>query len=351
MRKRTLIPLLIVLAVLAALGLALYLRANAPPEAARLLPESDAIVYLHLKTLRSVTHFDATPIQRSADFQHFIDATGIVPERDLDDVAFALQRMPDPRGPNGPVAYSEVFIGSFDGQRLAKYLASIATSQETYAGREVYCIPIEGRTLRVAQLGYDTIGASNTPTAEQIHSMLDRARTSALGTPGSSLLAARYSEVPLLSQAWGIGHIGLPFAQDGKISIMGMELPLAEDTDLVASLRYSGSVHLRIEEMAPDETAAQHTVETLTTLLNILRGLGSAQPPHNEADSAMREVLASITLDQKKDRAILNASASIDQLKALATANNPTAAPDPAEPLPPTATPSASSHPPPPSKH
>ena len=65
MRKRTLIPLLIILAVLAALGLALYLRAKAPPEAARLLPESDAIVYLHLKTLRSLTHFDATPIQRS----------------------------------------------------------------------------------------------------------------------------------------------------------------------------------------------------------------------------------------------------------------------------------------------
>lgn len=334
MRKRTLIPLLIVLAVLVALGIAFYLRTKSPPEAARLLPESDAIVYIHLKTVRTVTHFDTTPVQRSGDFQRFIDATGIVPDRDIDDAAFALHRMSNPSGPNGPVAYSEVFVGRFDGQRLAKYLASIATARETYAGREIYSIPIEGRTLRITQLGYDTIGASNTPTAEQIHSMLDRSRASALGTPGSSLLAARYSEVPLLSQAWGIGHIGLPFAKDGYISILGLQLPLPEDTDLVASLRYSGSVHLRIEEIASDPDAAQHTVETLTTLLNIVRGLGSAEPPSNPADSAMRDVLASITLEHHKDRALLNASASLDQIKALTSGGNPTASPQSTGPPP-----------------
>jgi hypothetical protein len=325
MRKRTLIPLLIALAILVALGIALYLRAKSPPEAARLLPESDAIVYIHLKTLRTLTHFDTTPVQRSPDFQRFIDATGIVPERDIDEAAFALHRMVNPKGPNGPVAYSEAFIGRFDGARLAKYLTTIATSRETYAGRDIYSIPIEGRTLRVAQLNYDTIGASNMPTAEQIHSMLDRARTSAIGTPGSTLLAARYKEVPLLSEAWAIGHIGLPFAKDGQISILGLEIPLADDTDLVASLRYSGSVHLRIEELAPDEPAAAHTVEALTTILNIVRGLGSAQPPHDPADAALREVLASMTMEQHKDHAILNASATLDQLKALSSASNPTA--------------------------
>jgi hypothetical protein len=319
-RKRTLVPMLIVLAVVAALGVALYLRAKAPPEAARLLPESDAIIYVHLKPLRAATHFDETPVKRSADFQHFIDATGIVPERDIDEAAFALHRMANPKGPNGPVAYSEVFVGRFDGVRLAKYLDSIASSRESYAGRTIYDIPIEGRTLRVAQLGYDTIGASNMPTPEQIHSMLDRARASALGTPGSSLLAARYKDVPLLSQAWGIGNIGLPFAQSGHLSILGFDVPLAADTDLVASLRYSGSVHLRIEELAPSDAAAQHTVEAMTTLLNILRGIGAAEPANNAADAAMRDVLDSIKLEQKQDRAVLNATATIDQMKALTSA-------------------------------
>jgi hypothetical protein len=119
MRKRTRYSLLLMLALVAGLVAAVWLCKNAPPEVARLLPESDAIVYFNLKPLRLATHFDRTPVPRSPDFQHFIDATGIVPERDLDSAAFALHRMDDPNGPNGSVAYSEVFEGRFDGVRLA----------------------------------------------------------------------------------------------------------------------------------------------------------------------------------------------------------------------------------------
>jgi hypothetical protein len=337
---------LIVLALVAALGIALYLRAKAPPEAARLLPESDAILYVHLNDVRAFTHFDQTPVARSPALQQFIDATGIVPERDIDSAAFALHRVTTPAASPGRHAkfpafelfVSEVFVGRFDGQRLGKYLKSIAASTETYDGRPVYSIPVGtgdpgGQTLRVAQLAYDTIVASDMPTAEQIHSMLDRSRASALGTPGSSLLAARYRDVPLLSEAWGIGHIGLPFAEDGRISVMGLELPLPEDTDFVASLRYigtvhlgaNGAVHLRIEEIASDESAAHATVETLTTLLGVLRGIGSAQPPGDSAQSALRAVLDSVKLEQRRGDALLTASATVEQLKALAAAHNPAA--------------------------
>lgn len=359
MRKRTLIPLLIAVLLLCALGAMLYLRAKAPPEAARLLPESDAIVYINLKSIRSVTHFDQSPIQRSPDFQHFIDATGIVPERDLDSVALALHRMPNPNGPNGPVAYSEVFIGRFDGVRLNAYLASIATSTESYTGRTIYTIPIDGRTLRIAQLGYDVIAASNMPTPEQIHSMLDRFRAGALSTPGSSLLAARYHQIPILSEAWGIGHIGLPFSSDSddpnKISVLGLQLPLRTDTDFVASLRYTpaahvlsgGAVHLRIAEYAPDPASAANTVSTITTLLAVLRGISAeqaaTQQPPNPSTQAVNAILNSITLSHHDSIAVLNATASLDELKALTTAHNPAASPlesTPATtPAPPTATP------------
>jgi hypothetical protein len=343
MRKRTLIPLLIVLLLFAALGVTLYLRAIAPPEAARLLPESDAILFLNLQSIRSVTHFDQSPIVRSPDFQHFIDATGILPERDLDSVALALHRMPDPNGPNGPVAYSEVFTGRFDGVRLAAYLHSIASSEESYTGRTIYTIPIAGRHLRIAQLSYDILAASNMPTPEQIHSMLDRSRAAALSTPGSSLIAARYHQVPLLAEAWGIGHIGLPFASDSAdpnfISVMGLQLPLRTDTDFVASLRYTpaarvlsgGAVHLRIEEFAPDSTAAAATTETLTNLLNILRALAAEQatiPSSNDPSSAASTaILNSITLTHDDSRVLLNATASLDQLKSLTTTHNPTSTP------------------------
>ena len=354
MRKRTLIPLLIAILLLCVLGVLFYLRAKAPPEAARLLPESDAIIFLNLKPVRAATHFDKTQLQRSPDFQHFIDATGIVPERDLDSVAFAFHRMSDPTGPNGPVAFSEVFVGRFDGARLGQYLHSLASAEEPYADRTIYTIPIDGRQLRIAQLTYDTLAASNMPTPEQIHSMLDRSRAGALSTPGSSLLAARYHEVPILSQAWGIGRIGLPLASDDDpnfISILGLQLPLRTDTDFVASLRYTaaehvlsgGAIHLRIEDLTSDPATATTTVNTLTNLLNLLRGLAleqatsqanaqPSQPSATASAAAIQAILNSVTLTHHDTRVLLNANAAIDQLKALTTAHDPAAISSPPSP-------------------
>jgi hypothetical protein len=333
MRRRTWISLVIALAVLGALAVALYLRAKAPPEAARLLPESDAIVYVNLKPLRAATHFDQAQVARSADLQRFIDQTGIVPERDLEAAAFALHRMDNPRGPNGPVAYSEVFVCRFDGQRLAQYLSSIASSQESYGGQTIYTIPVEGRQLRVAQLGFDMVAASNTPTPEQIHSILDRSRASADSSPGSSLLAARFHDVPLLAQAWGIGHIGLPFSQNGQISLLGLQLPVAAESDLVASIRWTtavplhgGSAELRVEEFVADPLDAERTVNALNALLSIVRGIASAQPPRGPADAALRQVLDSATLAHHDDRALLHASATLDQLKAILSTHDPASA-------------------------
>lgn len=324
MKKGSWWPLCLGLALVAGLAVLLLLRAKAPPEAARLLPESDAIVYVNLRPLRALTRWGepeaGVPPPRSHELQSFVDATGIDPERDLDSVAFALHRMADPHGANGAVAYSEVFIGHFDGNRLRTYLARIARAKETYAGHEIFLIPVQDRTLRVTQLGYDTVAASNMPTPEQIHSMLDRAGAAALWRPGSSLLGARFREVPLLSMAWGIGRIALPFSQDGRLSVMGFELPVPVDTQLVASLRYSGSLHLRVEEIAPDALAAQHTADTVNGILGIIRGVASANQVHSPREAAMRDVLSSINTVQHGKLAVLTAGASVQDARALVSA-------------------------------
>jgi hypothetical protein len=320
MRKRTRYSLLVVLALVVALGVAVWLRKTAPPEAARLLPESDAILYADLRPLRIATHFDRTPVQRSADFQHFIDATGIVPERDLDAIAFALHRMDDPNGPNGPVAYSEVFEGRFDGARLAHYLGSIATSQEDYAGHTIFTVAVEGRTLRIVQLGYDTVAASNMPTTEQIHAMLDRYRAAASPFAGSSLLAARYREVPLLSSAWGIGHVGLPFSDRGRVTVFGLGLPLPEDTTLVASLRYGvGGVHLRVEQIAPTEADAAQSAQALTALFRLVQIAQPKVEAHSNPTGManLRQFTSSIRVEQHHDRTVLTAVLPLDMLKQL----------------------------------
>jgi hypothetical protein len=326
MRRRTRYSLLLMLALMLALVVALVLQKTAPPEAARLLPESDAIVYANLKPLRLATHFDRTTVARSPDYQRFVDATGIVPERDLDKVAFALHRMDDPNGPNGPVGYTEIFEGRFDGGRLASYLATIATAKETYSDHDIYTIAVgDGtvtRPLRITQLGYDTIAASNMPTPEQIHSILDRHRAAASPFSGSSLLSERYRDVPAFSGAWAIGHIGLPFSDRGYISIFGLQLPLPEDTTFVASLRYLGALHLRIEQIAPSEADASRATATLSSLLGLVKSVEKTEAqmhPQAATDAEFQQLTDSAKIEQHNDRAVLTASIPLDLVKKLTT--------------------------------
>jgi hypothetical protein len=324
MRKPTRYSLLLVLGLVAALIVAIVLRKAAPPEAARLLPESDAIVYVNLKPLRLATHFDKNPVARVPDYQRFIDATGVVPERDIDAAAFALHRMDNPNGPNGPVGYSEVFEGRFDGEKLAHYLDSIATAKESYAGHTIYTVVIDDgsvkRPLRIVQLGYDSVAASNMPTAEQVHSILDRHRYAASPFSGSSLLSARYRDVPIFASAWGIGRIGLPFSDRGYISIFGLQLPLPEDTTFVASLRYTGTLRLRIEEISPTEADAARAAQNLSALVGLFRSLQQLQP-RNTGDAAVMQMISSLKIDQHKDRAIVTTTVPMDLLKSLTRPN------------------------------
>jgi hypothetical protein len=297
----------IVVLVLLLLAGAIYLRKIAPPEAARLLPESDGIIYLNFRAVRSAAHFSEHPVEHAPDYQRFIDATGIQFERDLDEAAFALHQMPNPKGPNGPVAFSDVFVGHFDGRRLANYLGTLAASQEHYAGHTIFNIPSEGRTVRVAILGYDIVAVSNSPTPEQIHSMIDRYRTAALPFAGSSLLSRHYAQVPLLSFAWGIGRIALPLGKSGGLHVMGVRLPIPVDATFIASLRWIGKIHLRIEEIAPNESAAADSTESLQMLLTLVHSLetsGGVQP----FDPEMRGFFDSMDVVRHDNRAVLTAT-------------------------------------------
>src|ERR1035441_939331 len=111
MHRRTRRTLLIVAGVLLLLAVAIFLRSKAPPEAARLLPESDGMIYVNLKPIHAFFKKDLKPPDRVPEYQEFVEATGVDWERDLNEVAIALHRMPDPNGPNGPVAYSMVLVG------------------------------------------------------------------------------------------------------------------------------------------------------------------------------------------------------------------------------------------------
>lgn len=307
MSKRTRRTLLIVAAVLILLALAIFLRSKAPPEAARLLPESDGIVYVDFKPIRALVRKDLKPVKRAPEYQQFLDAIGMEPERDLDQAAIALHRMADPNGPNGPVAYSMVLVGKLTGKRLNEWLGTHSARRESYGGHTVYEVPSENRTVRVAQIGYDTVAISNYPTAEKIHSIIDRRRTAALPFAGSTLLERHYHDVPLLSLAWGVGQIGLPFSENGAISVLGFRLPLEADSTIIASLRWTGSLHMRIEEIAPSEEKARSQAAALATLVTLVRSL--AEPlGANTANSGLKELLKNSAVEQKHDRVLVTAT-------------------------------------------
>jgi hypothetical protein len=304
-------PLFLTLLTLSVLLLAisgyLYCSKKAPPECARLLPESQGILYLNLGPLRAATHFDRHPVRHDPDYQRFIDATGIDFERDLDQVAFSLHRSADPLGPNGPVAYSEIFVGRFSPERLQSFLKSSAASQETYASRTIYSIPTDGRIVRVALLGTHMVAVSNTPTSEQMHAILDHYRTQFLPTSGSTLLAEHYHDVPLLSLAWGLGQIGLPFGDHGEFRVMGLTLPWKLDSIFIASLRWTGALRLRIEQIAPSEGAATVSAGAMNGLVTLGR-LAENNLPSGLANENARALLNSATVTHYADRAVLNAT-------------------------------------------
>jgi len=305
MNRRTRRTLWTVAAVVLALAAAVFLRSKAPPEAARLLPESDGILYFNLRPVRAYFHKDLKPPQHSADYQQFIDAIGIEPEHDLDEAAIALHRMADPNGPNGAVAYSMVLVGKITGARLNAWLEGHAVARESYAGHTVYSIPSEGRTVRVAQIGYDMVAVSNYPSPEMIHSMLDRHATAAWPFAGSKLLRKHYHEVPLLSLAWGVGQIGLPFNESGAISVLGLSLPLEADSTIIASMSWTGS--LRVEEIAPSDAVAARQAAQLQMIILLARGFTTALADKSENNS-LRELLKTAEVTQKRERVVITAN-------------------------------------------
>jgi hypothetical protein len=230
--------------------------------------------------------------------------------------------MPSPNGPNGPVAYSLVLVGKLTGKRLNAWLDSHASSREIYAGHTIYGIPSEGRTVRVAQIGYDTLAVSNTPTPEQIHSIIDRHRTAALPFAGSSLLSRHYHEVPLLSFAWGIGQIGLPLSESGVISVLGVSLPLADGATIVASvsptLPLAGALRVRFEEFAANEQDAAGQAASLDLLLSMARSV-SPRLADSSANNGLREILKTAQVTQRHDRVTLTATLTPSLTASLAS--------------------------------
>ncbi len=321
MSKRKLPIAIAVLLVAAAIALAIFVRRHAPPEPARLLPEADAYFYVNLTLPRAAGVFSKLPaVKHEPEYDDFVKQTGFQVERDLDEAAFAVHGAPvNPASPNNAYPwYSEVLIANFDSSRVSGYLQKLSRTSELYRNIEIYNIPHEDRIVRVALLGVHTVAVSNVDSPDAIHYIIDRHKELAFPFRGPALLREFYKRVPLASIAWAIARmpsgsqkktIGLP---------VGFETFFPAGTVLVSSLRYLGSVDLRIEADAASEADARHISDQLGAFASIFRGMeGSMKLGGTDQD--VKALFDSIKVEQEKDRVVFSAHIPVGFLKKIAT--------------------------------
>jgi len=337
-RRRLPIPLAVLL-IAAAVTLIVQLRKHAPPEAARLLPGADGFFYINLQWIRT---FNATsqlpPVSRDPEYQKFVDETGFQFERDLDQAAFAIH-YPQSWG-GGPAdspsepRFSEVFVGKIDSARLTAYLKKLSSSIDDYRGFEIYNIPVEGRTVRVVILSYDSVAVSNHPNPDVIRGVLDRSRKLASPFGGPWLLRNFYRRVPLASLSFAILRIRPEMTSLGGLGSWSLLFP--KPAVAVISARYlpsfqTNALHLRVEAFTDSPDSAHALTDKTSAFLSLFHAAeGSVGAQGTDTD--VKAFFESLKVAQDGDRAVLTAIVPAGFMrKALAEAPE-AAAPAPSSP-------------------
>jgi hypothetical protein len=343
MRFRRKLPILAgILLVAIAVAIVVFLRKHAPPEAARLLPQGDAFVYVNLKHLRRAGVSGQLPdVNHDPEYEQFIRATGFQFENDLNEVAFAIHY---PTRQQSQTRYSEIFIGKIDGKRLRDYLQKIASSVDSYRSIEIYNIPLQDRVFRVAVIGVDIVAATNLADPHVIEGIIDRSRKLASPFGGPSLLRKYYKYVPIseryfsfTSLGWSVFRVD-PAAGPAAAGPFGMSFLFSKPAVIVASVQHIGTVNFKAEAITDDEDEAKRVANQVNTYLTISQSaeetVGKAGP-----DPDIKQIFTSLEIKQNGDRAVLTAKIPPNLIHKLLTGSTDSNSPE------------TSASPPPPSKH
>lgn len=317
MRFRRKLPVLIgFLLFVAAVAVVIVLRKHAPPEPARLLPGADGFVYVDLKWMRRAEIAKNLPtVPHDPEYEKFIQATGFQFERDLQEAAVAIH-YPGPEKASEP-RFSEVFVAKIDGERMRAYFRKLAASTETYRAIEIYSIPLENRTLRVAILGVNMVAASNHGDPAVIHGIIDRSRKLASPFGGPALLRQFYKEVPLASLAWAIFRLPAQnAAAAGPVDHTLYGFGTEKGATVVASVRYLGAIHFRAEAFTADEEAAGKLTQQASAFISIFRS-AEVSASAKGMDPDIRKTLDSLKVFQHKNRTILTANVPVELIRKI----------------------------------
>ena len=289
---------------------AVLLRRRAAPDAVRLLPDSDAVLYINLEPIRLFTDLGKKPPkERDPQYEDFVRQTGFEFERDLDKAAFAIHYGTSSDGKTSETRYSEILQGRFDNARVSDYLRKLAARVERYQDYDIYNIPIENRTVRVVLLGIDIAAVSNIESPDTIHGMIDRYKQAALPFSGPPLVSDYYRRVPLGSIVWTIARPpATKSASDhGELLVPGdWSSLLPPDSVIIASARPLNDVRLRADVITHSDAEAQSFTERMNAYLTVFKSL-EISIDAGGPDKDVKAAFDSLEVHQDKNEALLTA--------------------------------------------
>jgi hypothetical protein len=210
-------------------------------------------------------------------------------------------------------------VGKFHSEQLRVYLKQLAQSVENYNSLDIYTIPLEGRTFRVAILSVDSVAASNQDDPAVIRGMVDRSRRLASPFGGPALLRRYYKRVQFASPVWMVAHI-----QPSAPAFGGWSAVFPNPADLVISASYNplhlplrpGSLHVRGEALASNSDDARSIADKLNVFLTMFHGAESSVGSQG-TDPDVKALFESLQVRQEGERAIVSATLPIGFMRKM----------------------------------
>lgn len=295
---RKLLILFLVLVITAAIGFVVYQRIAQLPRAVLLLPEGNVLVYINFSPAHFFD-FGKLPMQSDPEYQDFVDKTGFHFEHDLDTIAVSQSTPGDP----SLIDSAAVFTGHFDQAKLANYLRRLAGDLENYGDKTIYSFANQGHMVRACIVDSSTIVVATGASAQSIHSIIDKSGNLRITAKGPDLGQSYYRYVPFGSLAWVM--VRAP-SNIGGAALPDRSLDFLANTVTVASVRYTGSVRIKLEIFSANESDARKVTEAANSLLAMGRAASQSLSPA-AMDKDVKAVFDSIQVEQSGNRTVISA--------------------------------------------
>ena len=295
--------------ILGAIVVALLLRKRAAPDAARLLPNADAILYVNLEPIRLLTDLGKHPpkiVNRS------MRSSSSRPDSNLNAISIARLWPFTTHKPRKILRKRLVTARSCRRIRQAarqQYLRKLAKTVERYNDFDFTSFP--SKAVRCAWSCWGRHGCRFQHRGRgRIHGMVDRYKQAALPFAGPELVHDYYARVPLGSVVWTVARILLTSAPQDRSELL---LPgswsslLPRGSVVIASARPLNEVHLRALVITKSETEARNFSERVNAFLALFKTIDISLDGGGP-DPDVKKAFDSFAIHQDKNEAVLTAS-------------------------------------------